>query len=136
MVSEEPIPEKGRVVAYSDSPIEETKHRAEHAARHASPWVDRMARAGYAAKGVVYATIGVLAMREALGLGGTTTGVGGAMRSMGPQPLAEYCSSFLPLDSSGTRCGSWYRGSWTPTRKGPTLTASCAASAMSGAALS
>ena len=64
-------------MAYRDSPIEETKHHAEHAARRASPWIDRVARAGYAAKGVVYATIGVLAMREALGLGGTTTGVSG-----------------------------------------------------------
>ena len=74
-------------MAHGDSPIEETKQQAEDAVRRASPWVDRLARVGYTAKGVVYATIGVLAMREALRLGGTTTGVGGAMQSMGPQPL-------------------------------------------------
>ena len=39
------------------------------------------------AKGVIYATIGLLAMREALGVGGATTGVSGAMRSMGPLTL-------------------------------------------------
>jgi hypothetical protein len=46
--------------------------------------------AGYAAKGVVYLTIAVLAMREAVGLSGITTGPGDAMRSIGPQPLGEY----------------------------------------------
>src|SRR3712207_6830810 len=78
---------RGQDLAHGESPIQETRQQAEYAVRRVSPWVDRVARAGYTAKGVVYATIGVLAMREALGLGGTTTGVGGAMRTMGPQPL-------------------------------------------------
>jgi len=60
---------------------------AKEAARRAGPWVGRIARVGYTAKGVVYATIGVLAMREALGEGGSTTGPVGAMRSMGPNPM-------------------------------------------------
>ena len=86
MVTEEPTPEKDPDVAHGDSPLEETRQHAEHAARRASPWVDRMARAGYVAKGVVYATIGVLAMRKALGLGGRQPGWAARCGAWGPSP--------------------------------------------------
>jgi len=36
------------------------------AAREASPWIERLARLGYAARGVVYLLVGYLAMRAAL----------------------------------------------------------------------
>lgn len=65
----------------------EAQRHAERAARHAGPWVERLARSGYAAKGVVYAVIGVLALRQALGLGGRTTGTGGAVRSASGLPF-------------------------------------------------
>jgi hypothetical protein len=118
VVTEEPIPEKGGDVAYRDSPIEETKHHAKHAVRRASPWVERIARAGYAAKGVVYATIGVLAMREALGLGGSTTGVGGAMRSMGPQPLETVLLIILAAGLAGYALWKLVQGIMDPDQKG------------------
>lgn len=118
MVIEEPTPKRGPDVAHGDSPIEETRQHAEHAARHASPWVDQIARAGYAAKGVVYATIGVLAMREALGLGGTTTGVGGAMRSMGPQPLGGVLLIVLAAGLLGYALWKLVQGIMDPDQKG------------------
>ena len=38
----------------------DTEDYTEEAARHASPWVERIARFGYAAKGVVYVVMGVM----------------------------------------------------------------------------
>ena len=52
-------------------------------ARRLSPWVERLARVGYAAKGLVYLLIGGLAARAALGAGGRTTDSGGALQSLG-----------------------------------------------------
>ena len=105
-------------MAHGDSPIEETKQQAEDAVRRASPWVDRLARVGYTAKGVVYATIGVLAMREALRLGGTTTGVGGAMRSMGPQPLGGLLLIVLAAGLAGYALWKLEQGIMDPDQKG------------------
>src|SRR5918998_518314 len=46
---------------------------AQRAARKASPWIERLARGGYVAYGVVYALVGVLAVQAALGGGGGKT---------------------------------------------------------------
>ncbi len=42
------------------------------AASHAAPWIERLARLGFAAKGVLYLTIGVLSAGSAIGAGGHT----------------------------------------------------------------
>jgi hypothetical protein len=44
--------------------------------------VEKLARAGYAVKGVLYALIGLLALRTALGNGGRATGTEGALRAV------------------------------------------------------
>jgi len=52
--------------------------------RKAESWLERGARLGFAVKGLVYATIGVLAARLALGQsGGRTTDPQGALRAIG-----------------------------------------------------
>jgi hypothetical protein len=43
----------------------------EMAVEKASPWIERLARVGYAAHGTVYALVGVLALRAAFGAGQT-----------------------------------------------------------------
>ncbi|MDQ3223073.1 MAG: DUF1206 domain-containing protein [Gemmatimonadota bacterium] len=45
-----------------------------------APWVERLARVGYAAKGVLYITVGLLAAQAGLGPGGETTDTHGALR--------------------------------------------------------
>lgn len=40
------------------------------AQRHAGPWIERLARLGYAAKGVLYFLVGLLAVQAAIGWGG------------------------------------------------------------------
>jgi Domain of Unknown Function (DUF1206) len=76
---------------------EEVRDHAEDAARHASPWVDRLARLGYIAKGVVYAVIGFLALRESLGAGGRTIDPSGAMQSIGTQPFGGLMLTLLAI---------------------------------------
>ena len=48
--------------------------------RDVAPWVERLARVGYAAKAVLYITIGILAAQAAFGPGGRTTDTQGALR--------------------------------------------------------
>ena len=60
------------------------------AANEAAPWIVRMARLGYAAKGTVYIIIGWLAARAAFGVGGDTTDSSGALRVMRDGPLGQF----------------------------------------------
>jgi len=51
--------------------------------REVARWVERLARLGYAAKGIVYGLVGVLAAQLAFGTGGEVTGARGAIREVG-----------------------------------------------------
>ena len=61
----------------------------ESMASEAAPWLERFARLGYAAIGVVYVLIGVLAVRAAIGSGGATTDTRGALRSIADGPAGR-----------------------------------------------
>ena len=88
-------------MAHDEMRREDVRDHAGRAARHAGPWVGRLARLGYVAKGVVYVAIGFLALREALGAGGKTADPGGAMASIGSQPLGGVV---LALLAAGLAC--------------------------------
>jgi hypothetical protein len=47
-----------------------------------APWIERLARVGYTAKGILYMTIGYLAAQAALGRGGRVTDTRGALQSV------------------------------------------------------
>jgi hypothetical protein len=49
-----------------------------------------LARFGYAAKGVVYIIVGILALQVALGTGGQTTGPEGALGQINRQPFGQF----------------------------------------------
>jgi hypothetical protein len=74
-----------------DSAIDDVKEAADEVAEKVGkhPWVERLARFGYAAKGVVYIVVGALATLTALGMGGGTNGTQGAMRSIARQPFGR-----------------------------------------------
>jgi hypothetical protein len=63
--------------------------------------VGRLARLGYVAKGVIYAAIGFLALREVLGVGGRTTDPSGVIHSVGTQPFG---GAMLALLAAGLAC--------------------------------
>jgi Domain of Unknown Function (DUF1206) len=54
-----------------------------------SPWVERAARVGHVAKGILYAVVALLALQIPLGLEGKTTDRQGALRTIAQQPLGE-----------------------------------------------
>jgi len=59
------------------------------ASHEAAPWIERLARVGYAAKAVLYATIGVLAAGAALSGGAGTTDTRGAMGTVLAAPFGR-----------------------------------------------
>jgi hypothetical protein len=73
-------------LAQKGSPVEQ---HAERAARKASPWIERLARAGYVAYGAVYVLVGALALRAAFGGGDGATGQEGALRQVLLAPLGR-----------------------------------------------
>ena len=73
-------------MAQNGSSVEQ---HAERAKRKASLWIERLARAGYVAYGMVYVLVGVLALRAAFGGSGKTTGQEGALRSILLAPLGR-----------------------------------------------
>jgi hypothetical protein len=62
---------------------------AKRAVREGAPWIQRLARVGFAAKGLVYLIIGGLALRAALGRGGQATDSQGAMLTILQQPFGR-----------------------------------------------
>lgn len=56
-------------------------------ARDLKPWVGRVVRVGYAAKGLIYLLIGSLALRLALGEGGRLTDSSGVLHTIVRQPF-------------------------------------------------
>ena len=58
-------------------------------ARGASPWMERLARFGYVAKGVVFLLIGIVALDVARGLRSQATGAKGAIGKLATFPLGH-----------------------------------------------
>jgi Domain of Unknown Function (DUF1206) len=54
-----------------------------------APWIERMARVGYTAKGILYMTIGYLAAEAAFGPGGGVTDTRGALRAVKSASLGQ-----------------------------------------------
>jgi hypothetical protein len=65
------------------------------------PWVERLARLGYAAKGLVYFIVGLLAAQAASSSGGKTTGTSGALETIVTQPFGKFLLSIVTLGLIG-----------------------------------
>jgi hypothetical protein len=70
-------------------------------AREVAPWIEKLARIGYVAKALLYATVGILAAQAALGRGGRTTDLGGALREVVRAPMGEALLLVIALGLSG-----------------------------------
>ena len=78
------------------------KYDVRQALKSASPWIERLARFGYAAKGVVYSLIGILALLSALGWGGgETTGSRGVLQRLLEQPFGRVLVGALAVGLAG-----------------------------------
>lgn len=69
--------------------IDNAKGHVENAVRDAGPVLRALARLGFFSKGIVYITVGVLALLAAFDRGGSTTDHRGAMRTILQQPFGR-----------------------------------------------
>jgi hypothetical protein len=94
---------------------EQAIHRA---ALHAGPAIAFLARAGYAAKGVVYALVGALSLLAAAGRGGSTTGSRGALRSLLDRPYGQTTLAVIAVGLGGYALWCFVRALLDPERDG------------------
>lgn len=60
-----------------------------------------LARAGFAARGLIYGIIGILAIKLAVGAGGTTTNQQGAMKTIAHQPFGKVLLILVAIGLAG-----------------------------------
>lgn len=88
--------------------------------REASPWIERLARLGFAAKGVVYIFVGELAAKAAMGSGGRTTGSRGALKTILQEPFGRTILSVIALGLFGYAIWRIIEAVSDPKRRGTT----------------
>ena len=69
--------------------------------RRVRRWLERLARLGLAAKGLVYFTVGAMALRAAFGAGGATTDRYGALHTILRQPLGRVMLALVAAGLAG-----------------------------------
>lgn len=87
----------------------------------AHPWMERLARFGYAAKGVVYLTIGALAMLTAIGYGGETTDTRGALQEIETKPFGKIALGVVAFGLIGYVLWRWIQALSDTEQKGTKL---------------
>lgn len=84
----------------------------------AAPWIERVARVGFAAKALLYAIVGGLALQAALGHGGKTTGTRGALREVIDKPFGKIILLVIAVGLLGYAAWRVVEGVADPERKG------------------
>ena len=91
-------------------------HEVQSAAR--GVWVERCARLGYGARGVVYAIIGGLALQLTVGEGGRTTGAHGALERVSTQPFGVFLLALLAVGLTAFVAWRWVQAFMDPEHAG------------------
>lgn len=81
-------------------------------------WLVKLMRLGFVANGVVYITIGILAVQAALGAGGQTSGTQGALSTIASEPFGQFLLGLVGVGLVGLTI--WYviRGISDPDNAG------------------
>jgi len=98
------------------SEAKQTARGVKHAT--ANPWVERLERFGYITRGLVYATIGVLALQLAMGAGGAATTQTGAIARLGSQPFGKVLLILIVLGLAGYSLWGFVRAIFDPLHRG------------------
>ncbi|MBE9155438.1 DUF1206 domain-containing protein [Nodosilinea sp. LEGE 06152] len=95
-------------------------NRAEQTAKDVAenPWMEGLARAGFAAKGIVYALVGILAAQAALGSGGQTTDTQGVLPTIVAQPFGKVLLSLVAIGLLGYALWRFVEAIADPEHKG------------------
>src|SRR5918995_6556344 len=80
-------------------PVREAQRKGEDVAQR--PQFEWLARAGLVSRGVIYAIIGVLAIKLALGDGGKTTNQKGALQTIVEQPFGKALLILMAVGPAG-----------------------------------
>lgn len=107
--------------SYAQGAKNQAKDQAQDAkqqAEQASGWVKALAQAGFAAKGIVYAIVGVLAFQAAFGAGGQTTGSTGALRTIAAQPFGQILLVLVGIGLIGYVVWRFVQAAVDPDNKG------------------
>ncbi|HUS14741.1 MAG TPA: DUF1206 domain-containing protein [Chloroflexia bacterium] len=86
--------------------------------KRAQSWIEPLARFGYAIRGVLYATVGFLALQVALGQGGATTDKGGAIATIGAQPFGKVLLVLVAVGLAGYSLWGVVRALLDPLNRG------------------
>jgi hypothetical protein len=81
-------------------------------------WIEKLARLGFAAKGVVYALVGVLATMAAFGVGGKTTDSSGALQTIATQPFGQFLLFLIAIGLMGYVLWRFTQAVQNPENKG------------------
>lgn len=83
--------------ARAGHPGRAAERAARRATRKGEPWTDRIARAGYLARGAVYLFVGGLALAAAAGVGGKPTDPSGALLTLARMPAGRVALALVAL---------------------------------------
>ncbi|BAY24000.1 hypothetical protein NIES2100_37930 [Calothrix sp. NIES-2100] len=86
-------------------------------------WVERLARLGYGAKGLVYFIVGLLAAQAAFGSGGKTTDTSGALETIVTQPCGKFILSIVTLGLISYALWRFVQTILDPEHSGETMSA-------------
>jgi hypothetical protein len=106
---------KDRVEAANDK-VEEHGRRAAK-----TPWIEGLARLGYITRGVLYITVGLLAVGVALGLGGTPTDKEGAIAAIGAHAPGKILLIIIAVGLAGYALWGFIRALLDPLGRGAGL---------------
>lgn len=107
----------------ADSAIKQAKEQADEVIEDvaAHPWMERIARFGYATKGAVYMVVGALATKAAFGLGGETTDTRGALQTINDQPFGKFVLGTVAFGLVGYVIWRWIQAIADTDDKGTSL---------------
>ncbi|WP_041055844.1 DUF1206 domain-containing protein [Jeotgalibacillus campisalis] len=97
---------------------QQAKRKADDAGEEVKPWIRRLGRFGYMAKGSVYGLIGILAVMAAAGAGGETTDTSGALQSLAGMPFGEILLWIIGIGLIGYIIWEFVRAILDPEHKG------------------
>jgi fumarate reductase subunit D len=80
-------------------PVHEAQVGGEKVARSRS--FEWLARSGFVARGLIYGIIGILAIKLAIGVGGTTTNQQGALKTIAHQPFGKVLLILVAIGLAG-----------------------------------
>ncbi|HEV3476615.1 MAG TPA: DUF1206 domain-containing protein [Rubrobacteraceae bacterium] len=105
-------------MAHNDPSVRQVRRHTERAARKASPWIERMARVGYVAYGIVYVLVGALAVQAAFGGSGKTTSQEGALRQVLLAPLGRILLAMIAIGLLAYATWRLFQGILDPENEG------------------